>query len=327
LSEAPRVRVLVTGAGGFLGGRIADALTADFNVVRMLRRGMPAAGIAIADLDDRAALERACAGIDLVVHCAGHAHAFGGRDDADLHERINHLGTRRLGEAAAVAGVRHLVFLSSVKAGGLPGDTVADEGWPVQPETPYGCAKRAAEAALAEISASSSLAVTSLRLAMVYGRGSRGNLERMLAGIRAGWFPPLPSNCGARSMVHVADALAAVRAVLDNPLAFGQTWIVTGPAAYSAAEVQELTWRLLGRKPPAWRVPATCLRVAARAGDVFGRLGGRRLPLDSQAVARLLDAEVYAGNAIVQATGWCARVTLDEGLRECLGVPAPESRQ
>src|SRR5690606_40929480 len=115
LSEAGP-RVLVTGAGGFLGARIAAALDDEFEVVRMLRQGEPGRGVVIADLDDAASLAHACEGASFVVHCAGHAHAYGARDDAAAHERINHLGTRRLAEAAAAAGVRQFASLSSAKA-------------------------------------------------------------------------------------------------------------------------------------------------------------------------------------------------------------------
>ncbi|WP_164084931.1 NAD-dependent epimerase/dehydratase family protein [Pseudazoarcus pumilus] len=324
MSEARR-RVLVTGAGGFLGTRIAAALDDGFEVVRMFRHGNPGPGVAIADLDDERALARACEGVAFVVHCAGHAHAHGARDDAAAHERINRLGTRRLAEAAVAAGVRHLVFLSSVKAAGHPGGAVADESWPAPPDTPYGRSKRAAEDALAQLCADSPMVATSLRLAMVYGHGSRGNLERMLAGIRAGWFPPLPHTCGPRSMVHAADVVAAVRAVLGAPTARSRTFIVADAEPHTAARIYDLTRALLGLSPMRWRVPAAVLRAAGHAGDAAGRLLRRRMPLDTAAVSRLLDPECYSPRAIERELGWRARVALADGLREALGGELPRA--
>lgn len=55
--------------------------------------------------------------------------------------------------------------------------------------------------------------VVNLRLAMVYGRGGRGNLERMARGIRADWFQPLPETGNRRSLVHVDDVVAAMRLI------------------------------------------------------------------------------------------------------------------
>lgn len=320
--ETVRPCVLVTGAGGFLGRRIAAALTADgFEVVGMVRRTCAVPGAVVADLEDPSSLARACTGVELVVHCAGHAHAFGvsAADDADLHHRVNHLGTRALGEAAAAAGVRHLVFLSSVKAMGAPGDAHAAEDWPLPPETPYGRAKRRAEEALADIGQRSGMRVTCLRLAMVYGHGSRGNLERMLAGIRAGWFPPLPDTGRARSLVHASDVVVAVRAVLDAPQAAGRTWIVADHECHTAAQIYDTARALLGRPPVRWRMPASVLRGAGRVGDVASRVLGRPLPIGSAVVGRLLDAECYSADAIRRDFGWRSRMSLAEGLREALG--------
>lgn len=314
-------RVLVTGATGFIGARVAADLAAHgFEVRRMVRAGPAAQDAVCADLLDPPSLARACAGVELVVHCAGLAHVFGGREREEaLHDAVNFGGTVALAEAAAAAGVRHLVFLSSVKAMGAPGAVRADEDWPVPPETPYGRAKRAAEEALAELSVRRGMAVTSLRLAMVYGRGSRGNLERMLAGIRAGWFPPLPDTAGVRSLVHVSDAVSAVRAVLDEPRAFGRVWIVAHGEAHTAAAIQDCARSLLARPPLRWRLPAAWLRGAGRVGDLAGRLAGRPMPLDSAVVARLLEAEHYSPDAIRDVIGWVARMPLVDGLRETLG--------
>lgn len=84
-----------------------------------------------------------------------------------------------------------------------PGDACADKDWPGEPATPYGRAKRAAEDAVLEAGAKYGMHVVNLWLAMVYGHGGRGNLERMARGIRAGWFPPLPETGNRRSLVHM----------------------------------------------------------------------------------------------------------------------------
>ena len=127
------------------------------------------------------ALTAACAGVETVFHCAGYAHAFSALsgDDAARHREINFEGTRNLVEAAGQAGVKRFVFLSSVKAMAEPGAACADEDFPGEPATAYGQAKRAAEAAVLEAGRRYGMHVVNLRLAMVYGAGGRGNLERM----------------------------------------------------------------------------------------------------------------------------------------------------
>lgn len=318
------VRVLVTGASGFIGGHLVRALCDDGVAVRaMLRRpdGIPACDVrsepVLADLLDPPSLVRACTNADVVVHCAGYAHAHGAAgSDAASHFETNLVGTRNLAEAAVAARVSRLVFLSSVKALGPPGNACADEDWPVSPETPYGCAKREAEAALRQCAAEAALEVVILRLAMVYGPGSRGNLERMARGIRAGWFPPLPETGQRRSMIHVADVVGAIMRVIDDSRATGRTYIVAHPRAYSGAELQAAMRDALGLAPQRWSVPAGLLRALGRVGDLAGGLMGRRFPFDGEVVGRLLGPERYDASAIRSELGWAARVSLEDGLRD-----------
>ncbi len=186
-------RCLVTGGRGFIGARLVAALRADGVALRVLTRGdAPGPDEIRGDLADPASLARACAGIDTVFHCAGHAHAFGalGQDEAARHRQVNLEGTRALAEAAGGAGVRRFVFLSSVKAMGEPLDTCVDEDWRrSRRRGAYGQAKRAAEDALQAAAGDHGMHAVSLRLAMVYGAGGRGNLERMAALVAAGRLP------------------------------------------------------------------------------------------------------------------------------------------
>lgn len=315
-------RVLLTGASGFIGGHLVAALGKRGVPVRaMLRRegSLQVEGAqfetVIADLLDPSSLARACAGVDLIVHCAGHAHAHAATAaEARRHFATNLVGTRNLAEAAVAAGVSRLVFLSSVKAVGAPGEGCIAEDWPLPPETPYGRAKRAAEEALHEIAARHPLEVVILRLAMVYGPGSRGNLERMLRGIRAGWFPPLPETGKRRSLIHVDDVVAATLWVLNDRRAAGRTYFVAHPQTHSGADLQTAIRAALGRAPQRWRVPQGLLLALGQCGDLLGRWAGRRLPLDSEVVARLLGPECYDPAAIQRELGWAARVSLVDGL-------------
>ena len=88
--------------------------------------------------------------------------------------------------AAAEAGVRRFVHLSSVKAMAEPGRDCVDEDWPGAPLTDYGRAKRAAEQAVLQAGAQHGMHVVNLRLSMVYGHGGRGNLERMARAVAQG---------------------------------------------------------------------------------------------------------------------------------------------
>lgn len=279
----------------------------------MSRAGTVGAGGVRADVLDRDALARACKGVGTVFHCAGYAHAD---DDGSLHREINLVGTRNVAEIAGEAGAGCFVFMSSVKAMGLPGDDCIDETWPLAPETAYGMAKREAEAAVLAAGARFGMRVTNLRLAMVYGRGGRGNLDRMARAIRQGWFPPLPETGAKRSLVHVDDVVDAALTVAGAPRAAGKTYIVASDRPCSGREIYDELRRALGLPAPPWRCPVSLLRLAGATGDALARLTGRRFPLDRQAVGRLIGAECYSPALIREELGWRAGVSLAEGLRE-----------
>jgi len=312
------VTVLVTGGSGFVGSRIYAHLAKPGGECRkLLRRSNGASTSVIGDLLAPASLRAACEDIECIFHCAGYAHAFTS-SDPDAHWRINFEGTRNLLAAAGEAGVRRFVFLSSVKAMAEPGDVCADEDWPGEPTTPYGRAKRAAEDTVLEVGTKYGMHVVNLRLAMVYGQGGRGNLERMAQSIRAGWFPPLPDTGNRRSLVHVDDVVAAMRLVADAPAANGQTYIVADSRAYSGREIYDTIREALGKGSARWRVPVALLRAGARLGDGAGRLLRRPLPLNSEVVDRLLGSACYSSARIERELGWRARVGLAAGVRDML---------
>ena len=311
---------LITGASGFIGRRLAADLAGRGASVRCMTQ-QPEAGACVADLSDLPALRLACTGIERVFHCAGYAHAFSASsaDEAKRHWQVNCEGTRNLLEAAGEAGVRKFIFLSSVKAMAEPGDACADEDFPGEPQTAYGQAKRAAEQAVLEAGRRYDMQVVNLRLAMVYGRGGRGNLERMGRMVARGLFPPLPETGNRRSLVHVGDVVAAMRRVADDARADDRTYIVASSESPSGRGLYDAMRMALKLPPCNWAVPAKALRAAARIGDGIGRLAGKRMPLDSEALDRLVGSAWYSSARIERELGWRAEIGLAEGLAEMFG--------
>lgn len=314
---------LITGATGFIGRRLAQrVLLSGARTCRLLTRhqqeGEPWCSV---DLASPAGLFAACTGIECVFHCAGHSHAFASLSDTDAeqHWRVNFEGTRNLVEVAGQAGVRRFVFLSSVKAMVEPGGEWADENFPGLPTTAYGQSKLAAEEVVLELGRKYGMHVVNLRLAMVYGAGGRGNLERMGRLVRRGWFPPLPETGNHRSLVHVDDVVSAMLLVVDDDRANGQTYIITGPEAPSGRQLYDTMRAVLELPRRHWSVPEIVLRVAAKCGDGLEDLLRRRIPLNSEVVNRLLDSAWYSSARITRELDWQPKVSLREGLREMFG--------
>ena len=310
---------LISGGHGFIGSRLVKSLMSDLGACRcIVRKSSSEAGATIADLADSLSLAEACIGVDRVFHCAGYAHAFAALsgDDVAQHWEINFEGTRNLVEAAGKAGVKRFVFLSSVKAMAEPGNVLADEDWPGEPATAYGLAKRAAEMAVHEAGQRYGMHVVNLRLAMVYGFGGRGNLERMGRLVRRGLFPPLPETGNHRSLVHVDDVVDAMRLVADDDRTNGRTYIVAAHEAPSGRQLYDALRDALGMPRCAWAVPESVLKLAAGIGDGLKVVTRRRMPLDSEALDRLLGSAWYSPARIEQELSWRAKVSLVDGLRE-----------
>lgn len=302
--------ILVTGATGFIGGRLrADGRA----LVRCARQDTDVVG----DLLDFKSLQIACKSIDTIYHCAGYAHAFGGTDP-DIYQRVNFEGTRNLLNAAGLAGVQRFVFLSSVKAATGPAGDCLDETASGASTTPYGQSKREAELAVLEAGFKFGMHVVNLRLAMVYGRGGRGNLERMAKAIRAGWFPPLPETQNRRSVVHISDVTAAIRLVANDPRAAGQTFIVADQNLYSGKQIYDAIRVALNLSKVSWALPEPFYRTIGKLGDCAESLTKRPSPVNSALIERLLGSECYSAALIERALGWRAKMLLPDGLCEMI---------
>jgi nucleoside-diphosphate-sugar epimerase len=231
---------------------------------------------------------------------------------------VNYEGTRNLIEAAGNAGVKKFIFLSSVKAMAAPGQQCVDEHWPGEPTSAYGRSKRAAEDTVLAGGLKYGMGVVNLRLAMVYGRGGHGNLERMAQAIKNGWFPPLPDTNNRRSLVHVSDVISAIDCVVRDPNTYGKTYIVAHTKSYSGHEIYQTIREALGLSASSLTIPAGVLRSIGVLGDIAQRVFKVKSRVTSELVSRLLDSECYCPKSIELTTGWRAQMNLQQGLQEMI---------
>lgn len=326
--------VLVTGGTGFIGSHLVNALIAAGARVTLLarsNRSPPGAGrywreqveYRSGDLTQPESLAGICAGVECVFHLAGYAHA----EDASAslvtsrHWRVTVEGTLALLEQACHAGVKRLIFLSSVKAMGEGGEACLDETSPAIPEDYYGMAKREAERLVLAGARRCAMHAAVLRLPMVYGRYNAGNLPRMINAIARRRFPPLPDTHNRRSMVHVDDVIQALFLAAARTSANGETYIITDDEVYSARRIYASICTALGRRPPAWHVPAGLLRAAGRIGDVLHALG-LPAPVTSDALGKLLGSAWYSCEKAKRDLGYRPRRKLEDALVEML-LPPP----
>jgi nucleoside-diphosphate-sugar epimerase len=281
------------------------------------------------DLADTAALAALVQGAECVLHLAGYAHALSKPHPAELerHRRSNLEGTRNLFDAAAAAGVRRFVFVSSVKAGGEDAHECLNERSACRPTDPYGQIKRQTEDWLFQQGARRAVEVCVLRPALVYGPGVKGNLAAMLRAIDHGRFPPVPETRNVRSMVSVQDLVAALLAAATRAEAAGQVCIVDDGEAYSTRRIYTAMADALGRPVPSWSLPAGVLRLLGHAGDAGEWLLRRPLPFNSTLAARLLDSACYRSVMAERVLDFKPQYRLEDVLPEMVRVYRDSARR
>ncbi len=119
-----------------------------------------------------------------------------------------------------------------------------------------------------------------------------------------------------RSLVHVDDVIRAALLAAESPRANGQVYIVTDGHPYSTDEIERMRRGALGKPARGWAVPFAVLRVIAAAGDLIGRLRGRRFVFDSDAYRKLLSSAWYSSRKIEQELGFRATRDLRDGVEE-----------
>jgi len=260
------MKALVTGATGFIGLKLIKALEDCGYSIRILSRNNNLDyDTVICDLQNEKIPQSALDSVDVIFHLAGHAHDLASDSIQEkIYYDVNLGGTVKLIKIAVQKKVRKFIYVSSVKAGGVPGFGVcASENDQGEPEGIYGKTKREAELKLLKIGEESDIYLSIIRPSLVYGPNVKGNLQLMLSGIKKGWFLPLPETNNKISMIHVDDLVRAILLVVDDDRANGEIFIATDGTPYSSREIYNFMSSALGKPNPKWSVPKSFFDVAS----------------------------------------------------------------
>jgi nucleoside-diphosphate-sugar epimerase len=308
---APR-KVLVTGAGGFIGRALCAHFAAQgiacIAAVRSSAAPQALPGSQVIALGDFAAADwdAALSGVDAIVHLAGRAHVVSGRDvDPTPHIVANVHVTRRLLEAAAQARVRRVVFASTVK---IYGETTRQgrpfrAGDPPHPADAYARSKAEAENVLWQVCRDSGIEGVVLRLPLTYGPGVKGNFLLLLEAIANGRRLPFAGVVNRRSLLYVGNAVSALDAALRSPAVIGETLPIADAESVSTPDLIVKVARPLGKSARLSRLPTSILRAGAA---LMGRRG---------ASARLLGSLEVDATRFCELARWTPPTALDDGIR------------
>lgn len=236
------------------------------------------------------------------------------RDDVrplSLYDEVNVDGAARVCEAAREAGVKQIIFTSSVAVYGFqPRPT--DEQGPYEPFNAYGKTKLAAEAvykAWAEEDPSRSLVM--VRPTVVFGEGNRGNVYNLLRQISTGKFMMVGAGRNKKSMAYVGNIAAFLAHCLKAGPGVHIYNYVDGPDM-STSELVEHVWRCLGRQGKPTQLPKSVAMAAGHAFDLLARVSGRRFPISAIRVRKFCESTQFRADRIA-STGFVPPYTLAEG--------------
>jgi dihydroflavonol-4-reductase len=277
----PGSRTLVTGATGFVGSAVARRLLAEGYVVRVLarpgsdRRNLAGLNIEVAEgnLTDAASLARACAGCDALFHVAADYRTWAPKPEQLYQANVE--GSRALMRAALEAGVKRVVYTSSVAVLGIPKDgTPGDENTPVTVDDMIGHYKRSkflAEQAVREF-LDQGLQVVIVNPSTPIGPRDLKPTPtgRIVVDAASGKLPAYVDT--GLNIVHVDDCaeghwLAFTKGVV------GQRYVLGG-TDMSLRQILETIADIVGRKPPKIRLPHAAVMPVAYVAEAFARLTG-----------------------------------------------------
>ncbi len=316
---------VVTGATGFLGPHLVEALVARGRRVRCLvrdatrARPLEALGAEVRAIDllDAGRVADALGGVERVFHLAG-----GGKVSAATPaglatlRQANVAPLRAVLAAAGAARARRIVHFSSISAMGVQLGVRLDEESPCRPETPHEVAKYESEQAAREAWERDRAPVVVLRPAQVYGPGDvRSEIPSLVRMARRGVVPLFGLGRGRLPWVYVSDVIAAAVAAGDDDRALGRTYIVSDADPYRFADVVGAIARALGRRRGGIPVPEVLARPAVAAVERAARWVGRDPPFTAHRLASVCGDRPLSIERARRELGYAPRVGLEEGMR------------
>ena len=320
MTNIPKGRTLITGANGFVGLRLCEEARRLGWMVRgavrtpfQFGRGIEQAAVGSIDggTDWTAALRQ----IDVVIHLAARVHVLHNDSLDPLAEflKVNLLGTENLANQAARAGVKRLVYVSSIKVNGevtLQGAKFTEDG-PAVPQDPYGVSKWQAEQALHQIAQSTGLEVVIIRPPLVYGPGVKANFAALMRAVQGGWPLALGSVQNRRSLVALDNLVDLILTCVSHPSAANQTFLVSDGHDLSTTELVRGLARAANMPARLMPVPVWALRAGATLLGMEGEV---------QRLCGSLQVDISKAERVL---GWRPPVSVEEALRRAVAGAGP----
>lgn len=312
-------KVAITGASGFVGHSLLTALLAHgkWRILAITRRPLKLEAPCVENYvssEQRPDLK----GVDVLIHLAARVHVMNEKsaDPFAAFRQVNVQGTLQLATAAAQAGARRFVFISTAKVNGE--STTAGkpftEGDIANPQDAYSVSKWEAEQGLMGIARDTGMEVVIIRPPLVYGPGVKANFAALMRAVQRGIPLPLGAVHNARSLVGLDNLVDLITLCISHPAAANQTFLVSDGHDVSTSELVRTMANAIGVADRQIVLPVWCLQW-------LGRITGK-----SAAVDRLcgnLQLDVSKAKTLLS---WVPPVSLEEGIRRAMSVEQVAAR-
>lgn len=317
------MKVLLTGATGFVGSHLLDCLRAEHVPVaillrptsdtRFIARHLGEVEARRGSIGEPGSVEQALEGVTHVIHCAGAVRAL---SEADFYT-VNQRGTHHVVQAVNRAStVRRLVHISSLAAAG-PASAAAPvrENEPPRPVSAYGRSKLAAEQ---EVQQRCQKDFVILRPPAVYGPRD-GEFLRLFQAVQSHLRPSIAGGRQELSLVYVEDLTRAVWACLRSPAAAGQTYFVAAPAVVTGHQLAQVIAEKLGTWSVRLPIPRAALWLMCAWQEGWAHWTRRPNVLSRQKFRELVaPGWVCDSSKLHQQIGVRCETTLEEGIERTL---------
>ena len=305
-------KILVTGASGFVGHAVVKSLREQGHVICGTTRDETAKRGAeniplylVPKLDRDTDWDNVIIGADVIIHLAARVHEMGKQTNSQQQEyfTVNEEGTEKLALAAAEAGVKRLIFISTIKVNGEKtyGRPFTENDEP-NPIDFYSISKSNAEKSLLRIHKNTGLELIILRVPLVYGPRVKGNFYSLLWACVSRKFLPLKSIKNFRSFLYVENLASAITKCVSEPHIESKIYLLSDGADISTTKLVETISALLGVRPRVFYIPIGLLFWLSR---LFGKL---------EVIERLTDSLQVDSTLIREELDWSPPFTLEEGL-------------
>lgn len=316
-------RILITGATGFIGSRLAlHAHSRGFRVTATgpvrnpaedtMRRELLASGIEVVDvsIDNTDRLRLLMKDQDVVVHLAAAQHEA--RQPESHFQTINAQGTNTLLQLAQQAGIRRFVYASTIGVYGDAGTRELSESDAVAPANAYTRSKVAAEALVR--SAPHPLEVVIARISETYGPGDL-RLLKLFRAVGKGTYRTIGDGENVRQPIFVEDLCRGLMELALSPNAAGETFILAGTERSTTDQFISTIARAVGREPFRMHLPVWPFRLAAAACEALGAALGFSPPLHRRRLDFFLRNFRFSTAKAERLVGFRSEIPLEDGIR------------